>query len=422
MTGRSSAAGDQTSDDRLPVFLEEVDSRVAKDTIRDVVPFAADVVGGVDAYTYRMIAERVTDHLVEGRARTGLTLSDVARCARVGYGHLVERLGPDWQKVSDLGVRTVFARSHRHALYEEILSLPVEVRPRHNGLGTDRDGRGPKALHFVLAALAAADRHCPTFARALTTGTRDDRTSDRADCSRITEWSQKLGYLLPGSLADHVELILAQEREVLRAVAEAAAGSPEAFGTVSPARLGCVFPVWLLIAQLPYGPPRSRARSSADFCHAGRDEAIVEAVVAARRYGVLSCGAPQDDELRALEREFHPLQVGRLPNTYELGITRLPKLRYRWSPKRRQLAREVVGRGAQVELWRLVGIDDRRLLEAVSLIERHVQNTLPPDCLERWARDCGPGLLKARHPWKCGGFIDLMNLANAALVDAARRE
>ncbi|MDQ4040413.1 MAG: hypothetical protein M3141_01530 [Actinomycetota bacterium] len=413
----------EPEDVRLPVSVGTVDAAAAKEVLGRPLELAAQVVPGVDHGLYRVMAEAAIDCIVDGRARRGVTVAEMIAEAGISRGHLIERCGPEWSVFTGLAVRAIAAQAGRAGHYEEVLSLPVSVRARHHGLGRDRLPGGRNSLHMIVNAHACSDRFCPTSAWPVTTGTRDAPGRPRADAARIEQWTRKLGFPPPASLAEHVEGLLERETQVRTRFAAAAQAANGRFaGDFTVGDLRAAFSRWLVIATLRYGPPRSRERRSQAVHLPGRDTGIVSAVRRAGRQGVLYCGPPVDEaEAAAVRDDFDHLRVGRLPKTYELGITSLPKVRYFWSAERSLIAREVVGQGARTDLWRLVGIAPEDIWFALSLIERNVQSTLPPDCIERWERDCGPGLLQARHPWVCAGCLDVLNAANAAIVDADRR-
>lgn len=432
---------------RWPVELSRVERAEAKRLVADALVLAGGLVRDVDGFSFGKMVDVVIDSVGDGTAGgivgRGLALRGLVERAHVGRGRLRERFSGDLHVFSELAIRAIAAMADRPALYEQLSSVEVDVGRRHNGMGTDRSTHESQssALWQFVAASGMSDRHCPVSARPLLTGTRDDHSSSRADAKRIAEWTKKLGERpVPtlgeqgdgvvkahacrrpaGTLGEHVYEVLAEQQRVRRLANDAVKNRPELFSpSLSKERFGRAFAVRLLMGETPHGgQPESEHRSATGVLLPGRDPDVVDAVATAGRMGVLFYGTPRDrSEFAAAD--FEPLRVGRLPRTYELGITVAANTRYSYSAKRRQLARVVVGNGIRVDLWQLVRFDERHLLSAVALIERHVQAAWTAACLRRWNQDCAPGLLKGRDPVICAGCLNLLNVANAALVAAHR--
>ncbi len=159
-------------------------------------------------------------------------------------------------------------------------------------------------------------------------------------------------------------------------------------------------------------------RSSLDLWKPGLDPELVETVDVYGRRGVLACGSLPEGE--TLSDDFEPLSPMPLPCAEELGISVPFGVQYLWSRSRQQVARRLVRRGTRVDLWQLVGFTPATLSEGLALIERHTMGwTL--DCLERWVADCGIGLIRAYSAQMIESVIDVLNLANAVVIEAFRR-
>jgi hypothetical protein len=410
-------------DVRFPVNLRHVDPDEAKDRLSEPLHFASEIVDDVDAFEFEKLTRAAIDLILSREASRGAQVGRLAKLAKTGRGRLKEHVGGHWQDFTDLTIRGISAVAARRALYEELVSLPVRVGRRHNGLGTDRRNNAGNSLHLVTATPASSDRHCPAWVRPLLAGTRDDRTSARADLNRIEHWEHALGHPLPGNFAEAMEAALAQQQRIRLLVYHAIRKRRDAFSqTLTPRALFETFSEYLTIPRMPYGPPSAPHFRSAAQLLPGRDEQTIEAIRRSGRYGILYAGRPHGRAENPTSSSFEPFSIGPLPDTYNLGITRPPRVQWSWSEERKQLARETIGSGSRTELWRLVGdFSGERLLAAVARIERYAQNPLPGDCLERWERDTGPGLLQAHDPvvtWCC---LDVLSVANAAVVDADRR-
>jgi hypothetical protein len=427
---------DEEPEIRGPVDLRLVDHDEAKALLEIPLKLASAVVDDVDAYIFHQLAEAVIDMMlgVESKAGDpiiqriadeGLNVKRLTTLSRTGRGRLHEHVDGDWHTLAELVIRGIAAVAGRLVLYEQLSSERVEVGRRHHGIGTDKCGdRLPNTLRMLVLGAGMRDRMYPISTRPLLTGTRDDHSSSRADLSRIETWGRQLGRPPPGPLAEHVQEVLADEESAWLLARNAVLDRPELFSReLSKQRLADTFARPLLMGEMPYGPIEREYRERTSCLLPGKYPEVAEAVASAGRRGVLFSGSsnlrPGDADFRF---EFAPLAVGRLPRTYELGITLSASATYFYSAKYQQLARAVVGKGVRLDLWQLVGYDDGRLLEAVGLIERYLQATWTKACMKRWNDDCAPGLLKAHNPVMCAAYLDLLNVANAAVVEAHRQQ
>ncbi|MDQ3933331.1 MAG: hypothetical protein M3340_01725 [Actinomycetota bacterium] len=410
-------------DVRLPVVLSKVDPAQAKRLLATPKAFAAALVESVDAYGFGQFAETTIDFVRDGRAAEGLNVQDLADEAHAGRGRLMDRFTADWHAFVGLVIRGLLAAEERKIFYEELRSVSVGVHRNHKGMGKEKCPGFDNTLHLLVLSGGRADRHIPFDTEVLTTGTHDDYTCERCNPDRITDWTKKLGQLPPGTLGEHVEAVLGRQQRVRAEALRAIKSRREVFtSNLTWRSLAAAFSPYLLMPGIEAGPQNVAHRSYTDELLPGRDAHTVEAVAAVNRRAVLYCGRPDGQGERNAVARFTPLQVGRLPLTYDLGISRPENVQYSWCPKTLRLARQVVGRGERTELWQLVNfVTEDDLWHAISLVERHEQAQLPDACLERWDKDCGPGFLKARHPLMCSGCISLLNTANAALVEADRR-
>jgi hypothetical protein len=375
------------------------------------IRLASKLVPQVDAELYKQLVVVVLELMLERQCEfRGIAVHQLTERAEVSRSRLDEKFGAPWQHFTDVVVRAVALETRRDTLYEELYSVPVTVRRGDNSLATDKHEGFHNSLHVLVRALASIDHHCPTLVRPLTTGTRDDRTCERADPRRIDQYQKQLGGWLPGNMAENVKSLLQ-------------AGYYELPGARGRSSFDRVLSPYLLVGSLPYGPPSSSHLYSQGTLLPGRDPEIVSTVYDCRRRGVLYAGTPAAQETAdgmtlGIDRTFRRWPIKALPEQDRLNIIYPFGVDYLWSPVHRLLVRELRD---LTEFWRLVNFTEELLPYAVALIERHAQHEWPAGCLSRWAAECAPGLVGARHPITRQGLVDLLNAANVAAVAAERR-
>ncbi len=381
----------------------------ATELLGTAVKEAHRLVPDVDNYRYQQLATVILGELLNGQiAEGGLRVGDTAQKARMSKAGVPAHFGSSWRQFTDVLVRSICVNARRHALYEEFYSLPVAVRRDDNSLGTDRRPRVGNSLHLLIWAVASKDLHCPTLAQPLTTGTRDDRTSVRRDTKRISRHAQELKMTrLPATLAENVKSLLASGYPVSK--------------DLQRERIGKGFSPYLIIGELPCGPPSKKHLESHATLLPGCDHAVVNAVYTHRRQGILYGGTPsaqRDDTENAfsIDSSFVRWAPDQWPQHELLNINRPFGVEYLWSAEHEVLARRA---GTLTEFWRLVNLHED-LPAAAAIIERHAQHEWPANCMTRWATQANIGRLGAHHALTRQGYLDLLGAANAAAVAAER--
>jgi hypothetical protein len=216
--------------------------------------------------------------------------------------------------------------------------------------------------------------------------------------------------------------MLADDRRVRVMVRDAIRERPELFaGKITKQGLSATFSRWFVVGEIGCGPPSGLYRDFGHIVLPGRDDETLDAFRGTPHlHGLLLVGEPTDDE--ADLDGFVTLPVYEMPEALALGVTPLFGVQWSFSPTTGMLARVRYLSGAvQSELWQTVNVAADELPYAVALIERQHQGRWTGHCLARFEADCGPGKLKARTPDGNGGILDMLSVANAAIVDADRR-
>jgi hypothetical protein len=294
--------------------------------------------------------------------------------------------------------------------------------------------------------MAAADRHVAAVEIPFTTGTRDDRTSERANHDRIAGFEDELDHDVPATPAEHVTRLLGLEdesRDQMRDGAEALADWVHELAQDERSRLlakladpdelfDFLFPDLLIAGPLPAGVPESRSRMYGALHMPGTDEEVVAAIRDAGRAAVLYRG-PLHSEVSAAglsaadltERGFRRFEPRFTPLQQGLGVTAPFGVEWWFSTKKQRIVRRQVeqrspdGVGVVTEGWQLVGLE-KHLSVAAVLVERRGQRW-QTGCLERAAEDSAPGLIKVRKSGQEQGLRALLRLGNGAIVAADRR-
>ncbi len=412
---------------RGPVNLAALDPDSAKRQLRVPIRLAASVLPVVDPYDLEKLVGTTIDFLAarsqEGKG-SGLALNELADRAKIGRGRIAERFADELVPIANLTVRGVYAQAPRRVFYEELGSRPAEVGRRHNGVGTDKLPGQNMSLRLVHHSLGSSDRHCQAACMPLTTGTRWDRHSPRFG-ETLPAWALNYQGAIPQAFAEHLARSLSDDEKARRALWKAIRSRRARFSDELTAdRFKAALSNLVVVPMIPFGPPNSEHWDHADVLPPGRDEQTIEcARKFSKRKFLLACGAPDEQHRQEFERAAAELSVGELPWMYELGIRSEYAVQYRWSPKRHELGRYIVGKGASLRIWRLVGVEDEdSFWRMVALVERQSQVVWTEDCLRRWESDCKPGMSKAHIPKSCAGVRALLTMANAGIVDALRRD
>ena len=416
---------------RCPVDLSTVDVDEAVAIARQAIEAAAGVVGGVDAYILQQLVEQVVMKVHSGNAaEDGVCVKEVAGAARVGTGHLPDHYTPESEIVADRAVRLILLSGRRRVLHEEIFTIAARSRrTQKNGYGAYHVKQAPSVIHFVGNAIGASDRYNISWAEPLVTGTPDDPSAAIADAARIADAAAARGRPVPATLADHVQQVLNFQRDLRKLVVEQAGPFGEALRQVSlePTRavVGRAFARPVVVRAMPVGPPLGRGVPSASVALPGNDATIVEVLRRSGRPAIAYAGPlGGGDDVSALRARGYtqmPWAVGELARP--LAVPEDPPFgcELLWSDAEQTLVRRIVGAGAWAAGWKVVGFPADGMPDAIALVER-ASESWPRGCLERATRAGAPGLLQgstlpSQNTWRA-----LLRVADAALVEAERRE
>jgi hypothetical protein len=407
-----------------PVTLPEVDLEVAKGRLEAPFILASSVYPQVDAERVAMLADATIDRVCE-RAKAqqyeAISITDLGALA--GIPNAEDLLVPLLPEFSQLVGRGIYAQAASRVFYEQLESHVATTGRRHNGEGSEKaPGIARNQLHLVEHSLAGSGMHLSIDGRPLNMGTRWSRTCERFGAG-FPDWAMERLDSFPDLFSDYLRALLAEDREVRKRVVKGLEDGTIALpGSITKERLVAAISQFLLIGPIPYGTSFKPHRSHLDTFKPGRDEATVDEAIASGRSVALACGELSPEERIAFEEKSTPLRVGKLPSMYALGIDRVSTVRYRWSSSRHELARYSGDKGARIDCWRLVGVKDpERFWRTVSMVERHAQVTWTSACTDRYERQCLPGKLQTYLPEQCLALRSLLEMANAAIVDAIRR-
>ncbi len=417
----------QLSDDEPvegPVTLPEVDLDVAKERLRGPLILASSVYPEVDAERIALLANVTIDRVcarAEANRDDAIAITDLGALA--GIGNAEDLLIPPLPEFAQLVVRGIFAQAASRVFYEQLESHSAAIGRRHNGEGSEKvAGIVRNQLSLVQHVLAGSAMHCSIGGRPLNLGTRWSRTCERFGAG-FPDWALDRLDSFPDLFSDHLRAALVEDREVRKRVLESLRSGAIALpGSITKERLLAAISQYLLIGPIPYGTSFKSHRSHHDTLKPGRDEETVDEAIASGRAVALACGQLSPEERLVFEEQSKILRVGKLPSMYGLGIGRISSVQYRWSSSRHELARYSAGEGARIDCWRLVGVENpERFWRSVSMIERHAQVSWTSACTDRYEKQCLPGKLQTHLPEQCAGLRSLLEMANAAIVDAIRR-
>ena len=398
------------------------------------------------------MASSIAAEILSKRAENGLQIGRLCE-GRLGEGKIREKFVTSTMvATADTAVRLLQAAQGQPPLYTEIAALPTPALGRKsNALGFDSNP-GVKTRGRVLMLVAGSpDRHVPLNARPFTTGTRDDRSSLRADWDRIDRFEQELEEPVPGTFAEHAQALLSDEAQAKSLVTQAVKERPEVLieAGIQPTKFLKLYrPKCLIARSADFGTPVRKNESRLDTHYPGDDEDFVEVVRDARKSAVAACDVSVLGPLSAgpevareiLEGHFGEAPVG-IPDSIlrkirhwspaaQLGIAVGSDVSYLYFPRAQRFVRLFIAvdwdseagsssYGLQVQIWREIGLQ-KHILAALTLIER-AQIDWPVKCLERFV--CQSGFGKMR-PTKATIRRALGNLSlppNAGLVAGDRR-
>ena len=402
-----------------PVDLLALDPAVVRRLIEQPSRIAQDIVCDGDDFQLRQMGGAAVDMILDGRAAAGIARKGFVERSKVGQGHLRQRLAPPWHELSAAAIHAMFALENSALAYQEITSVGARIKRSHHGLGADQVHNCTPTLHMLVRSLAGHDRHCPVDARPLVTGTCWDSRSNRYDRSKAERFGE-LGY--PETLAETVGATISDHLSLRSRLGVLLTSRPELFDEDLRKRLIRSMPSLFLIGRIDCGPPSDRKRLHGMQVWPGRDQELVQVLKECGVRAVLACGPAVPGDVDPQKLEERPLRAGSA--NAMLGITSMYGVSQRLDSTRSLLLRTSAEAGVRQELWRLVGMDgaEDSIALAQALVERQAQCSWPARCVARWAADCGPAQLKAYQPAICSGLIDALNVANAAIVAADRRE
>jgi hypothetical protein len=412
--------------------------------IDDPAMFGSKVVDFAHGAPMARLVECFARQTVDGRAARGVEL-----CTLSSSGHIRDGFTDEFGEVVDLAVRSFLPMYGQRAIHEYITSIPVLVGKEMNGIGADQNSNARRVAHVLLFGVGGKDRTLFHQARFLLTGTNGDRTSPRADSEKIALWSSELGReKLAGPIDEHLREGFNSEARARNRVQEAAEQSDEAFGFL-PIRpdqfVEICCPRCVILDRLPFSPPKKRAQASGDEVFPGDNEAIVEVVEEAGRYGIARCETKEPEvDLDVLEDELLPELCERLGEkaqlippvllekvaswdvANELGVgVDIRLVKYWHFPgagyllRAKQVSSHGGGQIVDIDFWRMIRLDRALLKETIALVER-AQQPWPSTCADRYREESEPGLVRASKAPQREGLLKASLLANAGGVSAHR--
>lgn len=429
--------------------LDQDGMRRAESLIRQGVDFAAEVTEFGDAFALTQLAAAIVESLILGTAAEGAELDSLCR-NRTAEGRIRDYFCPELRALADVSVRAILALTNRTPIHEYIRSEPVRVGRDSHAIGVDHLKGAPHLVNLLICSLGCCDRNLLHQADWLLTGTKFDATSIRADHDRISELEDELDSPLSTSVEEHIRRILEAEARTRDSVERCARSRPRVFADAEIDRATfarMAYPECLIVDGLTWGP--APARSARDFAGErapGDDDAIVEMVEAAGRYGIARCALEEPEAgigYAALEDVLLPALAERLgappeavsPRLFDkvtaskranlLGVgANIRQVRFWHFPGTGRLLRAMEVSDARGEyldaaLWRTIGLDGKKLPAAIALVER-AQQPWPRSCINRFRDDFQPGLMKASSARTRTGLLQTSLIANAAAVSAHR--
>lgn len=405
---------------------------------------ASNVVGFSHGAPMARLVESLAQQTVDGRAARGVEISSLT-----SSGHIRDGFTDEFGEVVDLAVRSLLPMYGQRAIHEYVTSIPVLVGKEMNGIGADQNSNARRVAHVLLAGVGGKDRTLFHQARFLLAGTSGDHSSPRADHEKIELWSSELGReRLAGPIHELLQEIFDSETAARNCVERAVELGKDPFGflPIGPEEFVDVCcPRCMILDRLPFAPPEKRAQASGDEVFPGDDEAIVEVVEAAGRYGIARCETKEPKvDLDMLEDELLPEFCDRLGDKAEpvppglvekvtswdvandLGVgVDIRLVKYWHFPeagyllRAKQVSSPDGGQIVDIDIWRMIRLDRKLLRETIALVERAHQ-CWPSACADRYREESEPGLVRASKAPQREGLLTASLLANAPGVSAHR--
>ena len=430
--------------------LDLTGERELQDLIRTAVDFGAEVTEYGDAFPIAQLATAIAEEMVLETASKGVAIDKLCE-GRTGEGHIREYFGEPLRDVVDIAVRALLPLTKRTAIHEYLRADPVRVGNESHAMGIDHEKGAPHLANLLVCSLGCCDRNLINQAVWLLSGTHDDRTSQRANWSRIEVFEEELGRPLPGSVDEHLEMLFAAEARAKEKVSYAAKRGHPAF---QKAEIDAIkferfcFPKCVILDRLPFGP--ARPRPAEDFTQElfpGDDENVIATVERAGKYGVARCKL-EEPEIKvgyaALEDVLLPALAERLGEPPEaisprrlsevakwnlanlLGVgANIRQVRIWRFPRSGRLLRAMQvsdqrGEFLDADLWRTIRLSDEDSLRAAFALIERAQQVWPRSCIRRYREEFQPGLVKASSATSRTGLLYSSLIANGAGVSAHR--
>lgn len=431
--------------------LDEDAWKQAQDLLARSIKFAAEVTGNGDGFQIGRLAEAIAAEMVAELAPKGLALEKLCESKQLSDGRIREFFGEELRGLIDVAVRALLPLTNRTAIHQYLRTEPVRVGKESHAIGIDHEKGAPHIAYILVCSLGCCDRNLINQADWLLTDTHDDRTSARADWARIKGFEAELGYVLPGSLEQHLEGMFDAEARAQQRVAQAANARHSAFyrAGIDPQRFErFCFPKCVILDRMPLGRPRvgpTRAFSREVF--PGDEPSVIEAVEAAGKYGIARCQLQEPEvnaEYSALEDTLLPALSERLGEAPEPIAPRRLNAVAEWSlanllgvganirqvriwrfPKSECLLRAMQasddgGEFIDADLWRTIRLSEEEALRAAFALVERAQQVWPISCISRYRKECEPGMVMASSARARTGLLRSSLLASAAGASAHR--
>jgi hypothetical protein len=435
----------------VPMFgrvrLSRLDHRGRVDMLRAIdapMVAASKVIGFPHGAPMARLVESLAQQTVDGRAANGVEISSLS-----SSGHIRDGFTDEFGKVVDLAVRSLLPMYGQRAIHEYVTSIPVLVGKEMNGIGVDQNPKARRVAHVLLVGVGGKDRTLFHQACFLLTGTIGDYSSPRANPEKIDLWCSELGReKLAGPIHEHLHDIFDSETAARNCVEKAVNSGSDPFAFLpirSKEFIDVCCPRCMILDRLPFSPPRRRAQASGDEVFPGDDEAIVEVVEGAGRYGIARCETKEPKvDLDVLEDELLPDLCDRFSEkaeivppglvekvaswdvSNELGVGVDIRLVKYWHFREagyllraKQVSSPEGGQIVDIDIWRMIRLNHQLLRETIALVERAHQ-CWPSACADRYREESEPGLVRASKAPQREGLLRASLFANAPGVSAHR--
>jgi hypothetical protein len=400
---------------RQPANVANVEPGEVRRVVEEALSITTGIVPSVDGHMIKRLAVGVVEEICAGRAARGLKLERLLKATRVGTGHTREHLFTnDLTTLADLTIRLLLAASKQRGAYEQVHVTWAKTGRERNSMGTDRVKNVTPGMRFMALTLGRSDRLVPSLEIPFTTGTRHDRTCHRADPSEIERLTRELGRRPNGSPAEHLsELLDLSEVGRTRAMKSVAGHDHHRF------LLDHGFSDLILGTSMRCGPARKRTQWGEYTYAPGRDQDFIDVLRKAGKRGVLHMGtrtARGDDafSIPVVERQgFRSHGFAYSEFDQDLGNAMEADVSWYWHATAQRLKRVQAG-NMRVDDWYVLDLADD-LATAVALVRRHTQKWTI-ECLNRWVRDTGLGLMGVSSYRSDVAVRNLLRIGNAAVV------